>query len=68
MAPDFEAQSFAIDLECAKSMIDAMAARLSELKLQGLSLQICQHIFRVGSSNLIQYNNCSERAPTAGHC
>ena len=51
------------DLEAAKQKVNELAVLLRELNANGLQLQLCQHLFRIGSSNLVQHIIATKRLP-----
>ena len=63
IAPEFEAQQSGNDLSAAKQKVSDLAGRLKDLNASGLQLQLCQSLFRVGSSGLIQHIIGTKRLP-----
>ena len=55
VAPDFEAEASAIDLEKAATKITDLAGQLQTTKSHGLRLQMCAHLFRLGGASLVQH-------------
>ena len=55
VAPDYEAMTTAVDLETAAAKIANLAMLLRTANNNGLHLQICAHLFRLGASSLVQH-------------
>ena len=63
LAPDFEARSSGDDLSAARAKLVLIADKLVHMNSEGLSLQICQHLIRLGNSNLVQHILAAKKVP-----
>ena len=61
VAPDFEQTNAGADIAAARKKVTDLASALARLNVHGLPLQIAQHLFRVGSTNLIQHILAAKR-------